>query len=1519
MFTFNSFKKFSLLLFTFANITLYMKNIYYKKISALKNRFFQTLFYSFLSICALAQNEVNTAKQYLFEHATKEKISVSEIEEMRISSQYLSPTTGWYHIYFNQTFQSVDVYNGLISLVLKDNKVAYVANSFAQSGIASAALPIGNFLEGRTALEKATVALNMPVTSIATTKEISSSKLSNGKTGKVFFEDKNISNEKIEVSLYWLPVEVTEGEKIKTLLKLSWNVVIAEKNGQHKWNVQVDANTGEILQKKDDVIHCDFGKPDHVHENEIENSIGKTGVNKIENNIPYSPTANGYTVFDYPLEAPTFGARTLVASPYTRFAPAGVGPGVTNGWHNDGAVDYTYTRGNNVWAKDDLANDNETTLGSNPISATLDFNYPYTLSTATAAGNLNACITNLFYWNNVIHDVLWRYGFDEPSGNFQNNNQGKGGLGNDFVQADAQDGSGTSNANFSTPSDGGNGRMQMYIWANVGSPLYQPDSDFDNGVIAHEYGHGWSIRLTGGPANSGCLGNAEQGGEGWGDYNALMLTTNWASLTPTVASANIPRGIGTYVIGQATSGGGIRPFRYSYNKAVVNNTVTYGKVADAAGFSLPHGIGSIWATMLWDMTWEIILQDNFIAPNIYDVPALVTNMKGNIAAYKLVNEGLRLQACSPSFVQARDAIFQADAMLFAGRYHCAIGKAFARRGLGLNASTGVSGNDRIVTEDFTAFSGPVLNSLMNNVACSNQPFVYTATVAATGAYTFSWTRPTVVGISNVAGSGSTATINEVLVNTTSNPIAVKYLITVSPDECGGTPAAQSVTVIVNPSVTPTVNTYSVCQNATVPVGQGLVAPSILANTTTGTIVVGATYARATGNNVTTYTAAAGVAGSAAYFRTYTFVAPASGAVTFSTESVALTPGDPDDTFLSIYATSFNPAAPATNFLRGDDDSGLGFQSLFTHTLVAGSTYVIVVTTYSNGVTGNFTLIANNANIFPGTNNWYLNASGGAPLATGQIFNPVGVAGSGIANTATAGTTTFYVANALFSSCRTAVNFTVSPTTLYVNAAATGTNNGATWANAFTDLQPALASVGSCVTQIWVAAGTYKPTTGLNRDLSFALKNNVAIYGGFPNTGMPIFTQRNPTTNVTTLSGDIGLANDATDNSYHVISNGIGLSNTAILDGFVIANGNANGTGSFRNAGGAMLNNPAGASNICNPKIDNCIFRNNNATNGGAVYNNGVSATASPIFTNCVFRNNTAANGAAFYNDGSTTGISNPTIINATFTENAATTSGNLVNSTATGGTSISDFTNCIFWNNGGANTFSNNASSINAKYSLFEPLVNNYTNGAGNITTTVSPFVLASDVHLRDSSTAIDAGTAVGAPTKDIDFAVRTAMPDMGAYENFSACLGVNKFYVTDMIGTSYQWQKDDGSGYVDILNGALFSNVTTQKLTLINPANITTGTKYRCKITNGVTITYSPENVLRFYNRWLGGADNNWLNPANWSCGAVPNQYIDVIIPASKPLYPITNVNGSIRKLQTEIGSNISVATGSNLIIVGQ
>jgi hypothetical protein len=168
--------------------------------------------------------------------------------------------------------------------------------------------------------------------------------------------------------------------------------------------------------------------------------------------------------------------------------------------------------------------------------------------------------------------------------------------------------------------------------------------------------------------------------------------------------------------------------------------------------------------------------------------------------------------------------------------------------------------------------------------------------------------------------------------------------------------------------------------------------------------------------------------------------------------------------------------------------------------------------------------------------------------------------------------------------------------IYVKSGSTG--NGSAWNNAYGSLVSALTAAQS-TDEIWVSAGTYKPTTGTDRTASFTLKNNVGIYGGFAGTETAR-NQRNIATNVTILSGEIGVAGIA-DNVYHVVS-ATGnvsnpLTNSAILDGFTVVGGNANGTtGNQGNGGGVYV---SGAS----PTLKNITFRDNSGVNGGAVFSN----------------------------------------------------------------------------------------------------------------------------------------------------------------------------------------------------------------------------------------------------------------------------------------------------------------------------
>lgn len=965
----------------------------------------------YLSLPVQAQKEAEKIKSYLQTNAKTYHLSANDLKEMSISSAYRSPTTGWYHVYYNQVYQSIEVFNGMLNVTYANNDVAHVGNTFVED------LPAkieGNNtftqLSPANAIDKVAGHLNLPHKPYQSIEE-SSVKLANGQVSKGVFRNSQISDVNIPVKLYWLPYQ-QNGAANNQKVALVWNVLVSTKDHKHLWSAHVDAVSGEVLEIKDQVIHCDFGPPNHTHKKTVRKPAHSNLHEEMQHFRSLAP--NSYNVFDIPIESPSHGNRSIVTNPYTRFTALGTGPGATNGWHDDSTTTYTTTRGNNVLAKEDNDGNNETVIGASPSSASLNFDYAYTHGVSTATANRDAAITNLFYWNNLIHDVLWKYGFDEPSGNFQKSNMGRGGLGNDYILADAQDGSRYNNARFYSDVDGVLCRIEMYLWYNSGSPAYQPDGDFDNGIISHEYGHGWSIRLTGGPATATCLYNAEQPGEGWSDYLGLMLTTNWSGLTPTVASANIVRGIGTYVLGEATTGDGFRPYPYSYDMVNVNGPTTYSKVDS---YRNAHGIGSIWATALWDMTWEIIFQDNQIVGDIYNT----TNMVGNIAALKLVNEGLRLQPCNPNFIEARDAILKADMLLFNGRYSCAIWRAFARRGVGVNASTGASSDDFTVVEDFTPVTnqGWVMSSPTVTTACSHNVFNYTA--IASGATVYRWSRAAVDGISNAAASGNTSIINETLINTTNDPIDVIYQFSFAPGSCQ---VPIDVRVTVNPSPKLSVADYAVCQNSTVPSGEGLVATFEYTNTVTGKFVAGnPTYRRSSGNNSTVFTPAP----FDVYLRTHTFTPLSSGPVSIETIGGALSGTYPYHTFLALYQGSFNKYAPNTNFLIGDDDSGaLPYASKITYNLTAGTTYVLVVSPANNGVTGNYQIQAT-AHIFGNPKKWYHLANGGGSLVTGEILNPVGIPSSEIPDTFTPTSRTYYVGTPDFS-CRTPGVFSVTPTT-----------------------------------------------------------------------------------------------------------------------------------------------------------------------------------------------------------------------------------------------------------------------------------------------------------------------------------------------------------------------------------------------------------------------------------------------------------------------------------------------------------
>ncbi|KAI8388314.1 Fungalysin metallopeptidase-domain-containing protein [Radiomyces spectabilis] len=399
-----------------------------------------------------------------------------------------------------------------------------------------------------------------------------------------------------------------------------------------------------------------------------------------------------YNVIPFGSNDPTDTDQQLVKDPHDLWASP-------EGWHAQGTLSsghaqvFNVTIGNNVYAHtnpDGGYNWEENYRPAGRAGKQADdivFDYEANFERQEPKEYEDAAVTNLFYWCNMAHDLLYRYGFDEKAGNFQQDNLGRGrpddNGANDAVIANAQDGSGRNNANFATPPDGRHGKMRMYVWDQT-SPMR--DGDFESGIIIHEYSHGLSIRLTGGPHNSNCLGWGEAGGmgEGWGDFIATIIRMK-SSYT-----RDIDFGMG----GWANGDEGIRKYKYSTSN--ITNPSTY-KIMDRFDYWGVHAKGEVWAEMLYEVYWNLVDKHGFTSEWFPPVPRSeddYDNVRkhilshGNTLALQLVIDGMKLQPCNPSFVDARDAILAADEALTQGDNFCDIYQAFAKRGLGYGAKLG---------------------------------------------------------------------------------------------------------------------------------------------------------------------------------------------------------------------------------------------------------------------------------------------------------------------------------------------------------------------------------------------------------------------------------------------------------------------------------------------------------------------------------------------------------------------------------------------------------------------------------------------------------------------------------------------------------------------------------------------------------------------------------------------------------------------------------------------------------------
>jgi hypothetical protein len=605
---------------------------------------------------------VDAALRHVQAQAKTYGLTAADLADVVVTDAYTSEHNGVTHVYLAQRHRGLDVAGSSMTVnVAADGELVHLGNRFV-SGLAGLASGSA-VLSAADAVHAASSALDL-----GQVRGLRVLRSSGGPSRATLLSDGGVSTRAIPAKLVY---QLTDTGS----LRLAWALEIEEPSAEHWWLLAVDAENGKLVSKHDLVVHdtvernaAAVARPGSQHRHAEESPLETFSQD-------VAPDGASYRVYAWPLESPNDGPRTVVTSPADQLASP-------FGWHDtNGAVgpEFTVTRGNNVNAYIDTTN----TSDSIPIvnqpdggpslrfDHDIDFNTPPTVYK-------DAAVTNLFYWNNIVHDVFYRYGFTEAAGNFQVNNYSRGGAGNDHVRAEAQDGSGANNANFATPVDGSAPRMQMYLWPHTGTGEFVGkirDGDLDAGIITHEYGHGISNRLTGGPSNVDCLDNQEQMGEGWSDFLAISLTARDGD------KGEQMRGLGTYALYQpGRQSKGIRTTAYSTLKSI--NPSSYDSIKTAA---IPHGIGYVWATMLWEVYWAMVAKHGF-NPNVYDD----WTTGGNNLAIQLIMDGMKMQACSPGFVDGRDAILAAEQVLTQGANRCEIWAAFAKRGLGYSASQGES-------------------------------------------------------------------------------------------------------------------------------------------------------------------------------------------------------------------------------------------------------------------------------------------------------------------------------------------------------------------------------------------------------------------------------------------------------------------------------------------------------------------------------------------------------------------------------------------------------------------------------------------------------------------------------------------------------------------------------------------------------------------------------------------------------------------------------------------------------------
>lgn len=475
-------------------------------------------------------------------------------------------------------------------------------------------------------------------------------------------------------SQMWFPMD--------GVLRLAWKVSIEPQGPSQLYDLLIDAQTGELLLRQNRVRYAEGSG--RVAQSDAMNVLDPRRLDPMPKGAAGCPPALNYQLrsLNAPFRDPAtvlFNTGTLNgnnAHVFRRAAPAEGANGTFDG---------------TAWG----------------------FDFPFN-SDASAA-------TALFFALNFAHDFFYDLGFDEAAGNFQVDNFGRGGLGNDSMRGNAR-AAGRNNANYVHAVDGSSGTINMYLWDGMGcwaqdvnadgTPDLDGDYDFD--IIIHEYHHGVSLRI-----NDAFTGN-EAGaiGEGGGDFFAYSVNGN-----PLLAEYARP--------------GGLRGV----------NAKTYAEWFCLLGLICEvHDNGEIWANVLWD------LRERFRTDLVRGTEAGAIN-----EAHQLYIDGLKLSPPAPTMLDMRDAILQADTLRNPGSPRsanfCRVWEVFAGRGMGANATDTADNGFNRVGADTSVPAG-----------CAAPPAPPTVTIAVT---TPTATEAGLVPGALTVGRGTAS----------SDPLTVSYTVT----------------------------------------------------------------------------------------------------------------------------------------------------------------------------------------------------------------------------------------------------------------------------------------------------------------------------------------------------------------------------------------------------------------------------------------------------------------------------------------------------------------------------------------------------------------------------------------------------------------------------------------------------------------------------------------------------------------------------------------------------------------------